>query len=288
MPEQILIAEDHPETLEMLRRIVEKEGYQTILANDGEKALEYALRERPRLVLMERLLPKINGLQVCRRLKEEIAVPVIFLSVLDSEADIVDGLRAGADDYLTKPFSPDELTARIERILARYRLSMIEPRTARHLLGIRKNVSHAAGLTIRFTSSEAAWNRNEWRGMFCRIRNTEAAGRFTDTLSLIGRCRKILERRQALLRYLRRELISLRSTTLLSHLLEQKLIPGGPVADSDASGDEQLLSLYSGVRAALGSLDLKVRRLHGIRILLEKKQRRLQKLRGDSTNARTP
>jgi two-component system phosphate regulon response regulator PhoB len=123
MPETILIVEDTPETLELLRRIIEKEGYKTLLANDGEKGVQYALKYNPDLVILDRLLPKLPGLQVCKRLRQVEAmkhIPIIFLSVLDSEKDIVDGLKAGGDDYVTKPFSPDELLARIERVLYRY------------------------------------------------------------------------------------------------------------------------------------------------------------------------
>ena len=122
--ETILIVEDTPETLELLRRIIEKDGYTTVLANDGEKGLQYALRDNPDLILLDRLLPKLPGMQVCRRLRESEVMentPIIFLSVLDSEKDIVEGLKAGADDYITKPFSPDELLARIERVLFRYK-----------------------------------------------------------------------------------------------------------------------------------------------------------------------
>jgi len=120
----ILIVEDTPETLELLRRLIEKEGYSTILANDGEKGVQYALKYAPDLIMLDRLLPKLPGLQVCRRLRQHeaaVRIPIIFLSVLDSEKDIVDGLKAGADDYITKPFSPDELLARIERVLYRCR-----------------------------------------------------------------------------------------------------------------------------------------------------------------------
>ncbi len=124
MERTVLILEEHPETLELLRRVLDKEGYRTILATDGEKGLEYARRFLPELVLMERLLTKLNGLQVCRKLKEGEAtknIPVIFLTILDSENDIIDGLNAGADDYIKKPFSPDELLARIARVLSRCR-----------------------------------------------------------------------------------------------------------------------------------------------------------------------
>ena len=129
MAETILIVEDNPETLELLRRIMERDGYETILANDGEKGLNYANRYMPDLIILDRLMPKLNGLQVCRKLKEQENtrhIPVVFLTILDSERDVIEGLKAGADDYITKPFSPDELSVRIERVLFRSVRSAIE------------------------------------------------------------------------------------------------------------------------------------------------------------------
>ncbi|MEJ2722637.1 MAG: response regulator, partial [bacterium] len=129
MAETILIVEDNLETLELLRRIMERDGYETILANDGEKGLSYAVRYLPDLIILDRLMPKLNGLQVCKKLKEQENtrnIPVVFLSILDSEHDVIDGLRAGADDYITKPFSPDELSVRVQRVLFRSVRSTIE------------------------------------------------------------------------------------------------------------------------------------------------------------------
>jgi DNA-binding response OmpR family regulator len=129
MAETILVVEDNPETLELLRRIMERDGYKTILANDGEKGLKYARQNLPDLVILDRLMPKLNGLQLCKKLKEEEDtrhIPVIFLTILDSEMDVIDGLKAGADDYVTKPFSPDELSARVERVLFRSVQTKIE------------------------------------------------------------------------------------------------------------------------------------------------------------------
>ncbi|MGQ9614879.1 MAG: response regulator [Spirochaetota bacterium] len=125
MEETILIVEEHPDTLELLRRVLDKEGYKTLIATDGERGLDYARKFLPDLILMERLLTKMNGLQVCSKLKEgeeTKMIPVIFLTMLDSENDIIEGLKAGADDYIKKPFSPDELLARIARVLSRYRI----------------------------------------------------------------------------------------------------------------------------------------------------------------------
>jgi len=120
MEKTILIVEDSPETLELLRRIVEKEGYKTILANDGQKGLKYTQDYTPDLIILDRLLPFMDGLTVCKKIRENKTtrdIPIIFLTVLDSERDIVEGLRAGGNDYMKKPFGPDELCARIERTL---------------------------------------------------------------------------------------------------------------------------------------------------------------------------
>jgi DNA-binding response OmpR family regulator len=129
MAETILIVENNPETIELLRRIMERDGYKTILANDGEKGLNYAGRYMPDLIILDRLIPKLNGLQLCRKLKEQENtrhIPVVFLTMLDGEQDIIDGLKAGADDYISKPFSPDELSVRVERVLFRSVRSVIE------------------------------------------------------------------------------------------------------------------------------------------------------------------
>ncbi len=123
MEKIILIVEDSPDTLELLRRIVENSGFRSIIASDGEKGYRYAIEHKPDFIILDRLLPFMDGLTVCKRLKanpETENIPILFLSILDSEKDIVEGLRAGADDYMRKPFSPDELVARIERIIHRY------------------------------------------------------------------------------------------------------------------------------------------------------------------------
>lgn len=311
MPEKILIAENHSHTLEMLRRIIEKEGYQTILANDGEKALQYIHRYRPDLILTERLLPKITGLQICRKLNTHTIgqIPVIFLSVLDSELDIMEGLRAGADDYLTKPFSPDELNARIERVLARYRLSGTNPKIARYLTGIRKNTIQSVYLTMHLASLEATWKKEEWRGIFSRIRSLETELLYTKALSLISRCRKALKRRETHLDLLHGELISLRTAVLLSHKVECELFPcqsgeSGKTQEvttpeRDTTTDDghskrvstmhqQMLSLYKEIRSVLESVDRKKRRLGVIRTLLEQKQHQVRELYKNSIDARTP
>ncbi len=124
MDKIVLIIEDSPDTLELLRRVVENSGFKSLVASDGEKGYRYAIEHKPDFIILDRLLPFMDGLTICKKLKnnpETEDIPIMFLSILDSEKDIVEGLKAGADDYMRKPFSPDELVARIERILERYR-----------------------------------------------------------------------------------------------------------------------------------------------------------------------
>ncbi len=118
----ILIVEDNPDILEILKYNLTKEGYETILAEDGKKACSLAEEKLPSLILLDLMLPIIDGLQVCKFLKRNANtqnIPVIIVSAKDEESDIVTGLELGAEDYLTKPFSPKELLARIKTVLRR-------------------------------------------------------------------------------------------------------------------------------------------------------------------------
>ena len=119
---KILIVEDEEDVRELLRYNLEKNGYQIEAALDGKAALTRARSAKPDLVLLDLMLPKIDGLQVCRSLKGDAAtadIPVIMLTAKGTEADIVTGLEMGADDYITKPFSPRVLLARIKAVLRR-------------------------------------------------------------------------------------------------------------------------------------------------------------------------
>lgn len=118
----ILIVEDHPDIREILTYNLSKEGYQTFEAEDGKKACDLALEKLPSLILLDLMLPLVDGLQVCKFLKRNNGtknIPVIIVSAKDEENDIVTGLELGAEDYLTKPFSPKELVARIKAVFRR-------------------------------------------------------------------------------------------------------------------------------------------------------------------------
>ena len=122
MPETILIVEDEPALLRGLKDNFEFEGYRVVTAVDGEKALRSAEKTAPDLIVLDIMLPKVNGYEICRLLRNQgVDVPIIMLTAKGQESDIVLGLKLGADDYVTKPFSVKELLARVAAMLRRTR-----------------------------------------------------------------------------------------------------------------------------------------------------------------------
>jgi two-component system alkaline phosphatase synthesis response regulator PhoP len=120
--EKILIVEDEKDIVKMIEYNLKKEGFKVIDARDGEDALDLAVREYPNLILLDLMLPGIDGLEVCKSLKKESktsSIPIIMLTAKAQESDKIIGLELGADDYITKPFSPRELIARIKAVLRR-------------------------------------------------------------------------------------------------------------------------------------------------------------------------
>ncbi len=120
MNTKILIVDDEKEIAELLRDYLEKEGYQVKLAFDGEEALDYYKTFDPQLVLLDIMLPKLDGMEVCRIIRSESAIPILMLSAKKDDIDKILGLGLGADDYVTKPFSPKEVVARVKAQLRRY------------------------------------------------------------------------------------------------------------------------------------------------------------------------
>jgi DNA-binding response OmpR family regulator len=119
----ILIAEDDKKTASLVVLYLEKEGFQTLVAHDGHQALELAARYKPGFVILDLMLPIVDGWEVCRELRRTSDVPLLILSAREDELDRVLGLTLGADDYVVKPFSPRELVARVKAILRRTRSS---------------------------------------------------------------------------------------------------------------------------------------------------------------------
>jgi DNA-binding response OmpR family regulator len=118
----ILIVEDDKKTASLVALYLEREGFETVTAYDGRQALELARRHNPIFVILDLMLPLIDGWEVCRQLRQSSDVPILILSAREEEIDRVSGLTLGADDYVVKPFSPRELVARVKAILRRGRL----------------------------------------------------------------------------------------------------------------------------------------------------------------------
>jgi DNA-binding response OmpR family regulator len=118
--ELLLLVDDEPNIIELAQLYLEREGYRTVSAADGKSALEVVEQHRPDLVVLDVMLPELDGLEVCRRLrKKEDPVPILMLTARDEDIDKIMGLELGADDYLTKPFNPRELVARVKAVLRR-------------------------------------------------------------------------------------------------------------------------------------------------------------------------
>jgi two-component system response regulator MtrA len=119
MPAQVLIADDDPRQAEVVRRYLSADGFEVVVVHDGQAALDQARRLRPDLLILDVMMPGLDGLQVCRTLRQESDVLVLMLTARATEDDLLIGLEIGADDYLTKPFSPRELMARVRTLLRR-------------------------------------------------------------------------------------------------------------------------------------------------------------------------
>jgi two-component system response regulator VicR len=124
LSKKILIVDDEKNIADILKFNLKKEGYETIEAYDGEEAINLALTQGPDLILLDIMLPKMDGFTVCRKLRQSISTPILMLTAKEEEVDKVLGLELGADDYITKPFSPRELMARVKANLRR--LSSVE------------------------------------------------------------------------------------------------------------------------------------------------------------------
>ena len=167
----VLLIEDEGDIAELVKLYFEREGFRLVHALTGEAGLE-RLRERsPRVVLLDLGLPGMDGVEVCRTIRSSSDVPIIMLTARDSEVDTVVGLEMGADDYVTKPFSPRELVARVKAVLRRAEEAAVAPRVitvgAFEIDGGRREVRSGDGEVIRPTAREfdLLWYLAEHRGL---------------------------------------------------------------------------------------------------------------------------
>ena len=158
---QILVVEDEEDILELVSFNLKKEGYQVKGVTSGEEALQEVRREVPSLIILDLMLPGVDGFDVCKALRNDFrtkAVPVIMLTARSEEADIVIGLELGADDYLTKPFSPRELIARVKAIFRRLEADISDREILQKVHDIEINVKRhevlISGNQINLTSTE--------------------------------------------------------------------------------------------------------------------------------------
>jgi DNA-binding response OmpR family regulator len=131
MSQLILVVDDEPKVARLARDYLEKNGFRVLIASDGQSALTIARSEKPDLIILDLMLPNIDGREVCRILRRESDVPIIMLTALSEEIDQVTGLEIGADDYITKPFSLRTLIARVRALLRRTRGEIKAPNVIR-------------------------------------------------------------------------------------------------------------------------------------------------------------
>lgn len=141
----VLVVDDEKNIVELLKLYLGREGYQVETAFDGQGALEKARSARPALVLLDLMLPDLDGFEVCRQLRKSTDVPIIMLTARGEDVDKVVGLELGADDYVTKPFNPREVIARVKAVLRRYNAS-----------GVLQDVVSAGDLTIDVARREVS------------------------------------------------------------------------------------------------------------------------------------
>jgi len=149
--EKILIVDDEKPIVDILTYNLKKEGYRTIEAYNGEDAVRMALEEKPDLILLDVMLPKMDGFSVCRQVRETLSIPILMLTAKEDEVDKIVGLELGADDYITKPFSVRELVARIKANLRKTPQKQQEPNSV-----AKKNpVMNIGALTLDLEKYEA-------------------------------------------------------------------------------------------------------------------------------------
>jgi DNA-binding response OmpR family regulator len=152
MTHKVMVVEDEPVLLDTLAYNLKKQGYEVVTASDGLQAVQLARKERPSLLILDLMLPGMDGFEVCRVLRQEMAMPILMLTARADEVDKVVGLEVGADDYMTKPFSMRELMARVKAMLRRERMIREELAAQEPVL---------AGKQLTFTDLVIDENRRE-------------------------------------------------------------------------------------------------------------------------------
>jgi DNA-binding response OmpR family regulator len=212
----ILVIEDDPHTIALVALYLEREGFRALTAADGRKGLELAERHHPDLVILDLMLPRMDGWEVCRRLRQRADVPVIMLTARGEEIDRVAGLTLGADDYVVKPFSPRELVARVQAVLRRTPRALEAPRKViahgHLLLDLENRRVSIEGAPVELTPHEYAllealasrpgrtFTRDELLARLYPAGDTVVVDRVVDVH--IGKLRQKIERHPSAPRYI--------------------------------------------------------------------------------------
>ncbi len=157
--EKVLVVEDEPRIVDVVRLYLEREGFEVLAAADGQSGLRLFQEQAPDLVVLDLMLPVMDGLEVCRAIRRQSSVPIVMLTARDEEIDKILGLELGADDYVTKPFSPRELVARVRAVLRRTAPAPTSP--------------FAERLTVGALTIDAERHEVTWRGAPVAVTPTE-------------------------------------------------------------------------------------------------------------------
>jgi len=156
---KVLVVDDDVDLLDLTTYALRREGFNVLAAVDGTQALQRWEAEKPDIILLDANLPKLNGFEICRRIRHECDIPIIMLTARDDEEDIVRGFQLGADDYVTKPFSAKQLTARMKAVLRRsqndpYQQAVSELRVGNLVLDLQSHETVKDGKAVQLTPLE--------------------------------------------------------------------------------------------------------------------------------------
>ena len=159
MPSTVLIIEDDPDTVELVRLYLARDGHKVVATADGREGLRLARSESPDMIVLDLMIPGLHGLEVCRMLRQESEVPIVMLTARVEEEDRLAGLDLGADDYVTKPFSPRELAARVRAVLRRSARDELEKGPtqltyADVTVDLNLRLAYLGGTQVRLTPTE--------------------------------------------------------------------------------------------------------------------------------------
>lgn len=162
MTNTILVVEDEQSIATLLQYNLKQAGFEVIIANDGEEGLHKAIEHKPNLILLDLMLPKMDGMEVCKELRiQKVETPIIMLTAKDDEFDKVLGLELGADDYMTKPFSPREVIARVKAVLRRSKVAEPAVVGAKEKLSDSEKTFHIGALNVYPERFEATLDGEE-------------------------------------------------------------------------------------------------------------------------------